>query len=87
MKSKILGIGLVIVTTLTNSYATNIDTESCYVLGVKFGDCVQRSSQGLLCKAGTDFVMPKRCRHNSDNDRGMRDGMSGDPKGVLNSSN
>ena len=47
--------------------------ESCYDLGYKYGGCANKSSLGLPCDTGTDFIMPERCRNNADTERGISD--------------
>ena len=50
--------------------------DSCYDLGFKSGSCVARSYKRLLCKPGTDIVIPLRCRHRDDTRMGIKDGIN-----------
>ena len=51
-------------------------SESCYSLGYKQGSCIMRSMKGMSCKAGTDIVMPERCRNTKEGEKGIKDGMA-----------
>lgn len=47
---------------------------NCYSLGLKFGECVARSSRGLSCRAGTDISIPSECRGRADTEAGIKEG-------------
>lgn len=59
--------------TEANINITGEAEESCYDLGYKYGGCAHKSSLGLPCDTGTDFIMPERCRDNADTERGISD--------------
>ncbi len=49
--------------------------ESCYSLGYRYGMCFAKSMLGLECKPENEIVMPKRCRGNTDMERGTKEGI------------
>jgi len=53
----------------------NIDKESCYDIGYKYGSCVMRSYKGLTCKPGTDIAIPPRCKNKSETRAGIKAGI------------
>ena len=52
-----------------------LDRYSCYELGFRFGRCVAKSMKGIKCEPNTDFVMPERCNHKAETDKGMKAGL------------
>ena len=72
---KITMAALMIYSLTISSQATDTATEDCYSLAYKFGSCVARSYKGLVCKLGTDIIMPPRCNDKPETKAGMKAGM------------
>ncbi|MCT7570531.1 hypothetical protein [Aliarcobacter butzleri] len=44
--------------------------DSCYDIGFKFGSCVARSMNGLVCKTGTNISIPISCQGKAETEQG-----------------
>lgn len=56
--------------------STLIASESCYTIGFKYGSCVARSMNGLVCKSGTNISIPVDCQGKSETEQGIKAGVA-----------
>ncbi len=62
--------------TSANTYENAVETQSCYIIGYRYGRCSAKTEKGLKCEQRNKVTIPNRCKNKRDTKEGISAGRS-----------